>query len=136
VQGAEIPTADVDVTQQRAVVNAFFAAARGGDVDGLVAVLDPDVVLRADFGPKRAAASRVLRGAEAVANQARLGANANAELHPVLVNGSAGVVATVRGRPFSLLAFTIVDGRIVEIDVIGDTERVGRVAAAVLGESA
>jgi RNA polymerase sigma-70 factor (ECF subfamily) len=136
VQGAAVPSTDADVTQQRAVVNAFFAAARAGDVEGLVALLDPDVVLRADFGPKRPAVSRLVRGAEAVANQARLGANPNAELHPVLVNGSAGVVVVLRGLPFSLLAFSVVDGRIVEIDVIGDAERVGRVAAGVLDEPA
>jgi RNA polymerase sigma-70 factor (ECF subfamily) len=136
VQGAEIPAAESDVAQQRAVVNAFFAAARAGDVDALVAVLDPEVVLRADFGPKRAAVSRVIRGPEAVANQARLGANPKAELLPVLVNGSAGVVTILRGRPFSLMAFSVVDGRIVEIDVIGDVDRVRRIAATVLDESA
>jgi RNA polymerase sigma-70 factor (ECF subfamily) len=136
VQGAELPTADPDLTQQRAVVNAFFAAARAGDVESLVAVLDPDVVLRADYGPRRAAASTLVRGAEAVAGQARLGANAAAELVPVLVNGSAGVVVVLRGRPYALLAFTIVEGRIVEIDAIGDGARVGRIAAAVLDESA
>jgi len=135
VQGAEVPSADIDIAQQRTVVNAFFAAARAGDVDALVAVLDPDVVLRADFGPARPAASRIVRGAEAVSAQARLGANPNAKLHPVLVNGSAGVVAELRGRPFSLLAFTVVDGKIVEIDVIADPARVDRVAAGVVGRT-
>jgi RNA polymerase sigma factor (sigma-70 family) len=130
VKGAEIPTPDRDVTRQREVVNAFFAAARAGDFEGLVAVLDPDVVLRADFGPKHPQASRVIRGLAAVAQHAR--PLPGSELHPVMVNGAPGVVVTVRGRPVTILGFTVTRGRIVEIDALGDPERVARVAAAVL----
>ena len=74
----------------------------------------------------------MVRGAEAVARQAKLGARLDAELHPALVNGAAGMVVTIRGRPFALMAFTVAGGRITEIDVIADPKRVGRVAAAVL----
>jgi RNA polymerase sigma-70 factor (ECF subfamily) len=135
VKGAEIPEPDPDLARQREVVDAFFSAARGGDFDALVAVLDPNVVLRADFGPRRPAASTVIRGAAAVARQARLGANPAAQLHPALVNGAAGVVVTVRGRPFVVMAFTVAAGKIVEIDVIGDPDRVRRIAAAVLTDA-
>jgi len=134
VKGAEVPAPDADVARQRAVVDAFFAAARRGDFDALVAVLHPDVVLRADFGPRRAGASTVIRGAAAVAQQARLGASPAAELHPALVNGAAGTVITMRGRPYAVMAFTVASGRIVEIDVIADPERVRNVAATLLGD--
>jgi RNA polymerase sigma factor (sigma-70 family) len=133
VHGAEVPSPDPDIARQREVVDAFFRAARGGDFDALVAVLDPDVVLRADRGARRPAASRVVRGAAAVANQALMFAVPGAELHPTLVNGAAGVVVTVGGRPFAVMGFTVSGGRIVEIDAIADAERVGRIAAAVLG---
>jgi RNA polymerase sigma-70 factor, ECF subfamily len=133
VHGAEVPSPDPDIARQREVVDAFFRAARGGDFDALVAVLDPDVVLRADRGARRPAASRVVRGAAAVANQALMFAVPGAELHPTLVNGAAGVVVTVGGRPFAVMGFTVSAGRIVEIDAIADAERVGRIAAAVLG---
>jgi RNA polymerase sigma-70 factor (ECF subfamily) len=133
VKGADIPAPDPDLARQRDVVDAFFLAARGGDLDALVALLDPDVVLRADFGARRPAASRVVRGAAAVARQAVLGALPGADLHPALVNGAAGAVVTVGGRPFAVLGFTVAEGRILEIDAIADPERVRRVAAAVLG---
>jgi RNA polymerase sigma-70 factor (ECF subfamily) len=132
VKGAEV--VEVDVGRQREVVDAFFAAARGGSFESLVALLHPDVVLRADFGPARPAQSRMVQGAEAVAHQARLGASPAAQLHPALVNGAAGMVVTRRGRPFAVMAFTVAEGRIIEIDVIGDPERVRTVAAAVLAE--
>ena len=135
VKGAKVPEPDPDLARQRVVVDAFFSAARGGDFDALVALLDPNVVLRADFGPWRPAASRVIRGAAAVARQARLGANPAAQLHPALVNGAAGVVVTVRGRPFVVMAFTVAAGKIVEIDVIGDRDRVRRIAAAALTDA-
>ena len=133
VKGADIPAPDPDLARQRDVVDAFFLAARGGDLDALVTLLDPDVVLRADFGARRPAASRVVRGAAAVARQAVLGALPGADLHPALVNGAAGAVVTVGGRPFTVLGFTVAEGRILEIDAIADPERVRRVAAAVLG---
>ena len=131
VKGAAVPPPDPDLGRHRDVVDAFFAAARAGDFTGLVAVLDPDVVLRADFGPRHPKASRVVRGVAAVAEHAR--ALPGARLHPVLVNGAPGVVVTVLGRPFAILGFTVAAGRIVEIDVIADPERVRRIAAGVLG---
>jgi RNA polymerase sigma factor (sigma-70 family) len=130
VRGAEIP--DPDLARQRAVVDAFFLAARGGDFDALVALLHPDVVLRADFGPSRPPASMIVRGAAAVARQARLGANPAALLHPALINGAAGVVITLDGRPHVVMAFTVVNDKVVELDIFADPERVRRVASAVL----
>ncbi len=133
VRGASMPAPDPDPARQRAVVDAFFAAARRGDFDALVAVLHPGVVARADFGAQRPAASVVIRGADAVARQALLGgALPAARLHPVLVNAAPGVVVTVRGRPFAVMSFTVADGKIAEIDTIADPERVRRIAAAVL----
>jgi RNA polymerase sigma factor (sigma-70 family) len=132
VKGVEIPAPDHDLVRQREVVDAFFRAARGGDFEALVAVLDPDVVLRADFGGRRPAAPQVTRGAAAVAKQALIGALPHAELHPALVNGAAGVVVTVRGRSFAILGFTVTNGKIIEIDAIAHPERVARIAAAVL----
>jgi RNA polymerase sigma factor (sigma-70 family) len=134
VRGAAVPAPDPDLARQRVVVDAFFQAARGGDFDALVAVLHPDVVLRSDFGARRPAAPRVVRGAAAVAGQAVLGALPAAQLHPALVNGAAGAVVTIGGRPFAVLGFTVVEGRIVEIDAIADPDRVRRIAAAVLGD--
>jgi RNA polymerase sigma-70 factor (ECF subfamily) len=132
VKGSEVPAPDPDLARQRAVVDAFFTAARGGDFDALVALLHPDVVLRVDFGPGRPSASTVLRGADAVARQARLGANPAAQLHPALINGAAGVVITIDGRPQNLMAFTVADDRVAAIDVIADPERVRRVASSLL----
>ena len=130
VKGADVPAPDPDPSRQRAVVDAFFAAARAGDFEGLVAALDPNVVLRADFGGKRPGASRVIRGVAAVAENAR--PLPGSQLHPVMVNGTPGVIITVRGRPFAIMGFTVAGGRIVEIDAIADPERVRRMAAAVL----
>ncbi|MBB3729728.1 sigma-70 family RNA polymerase sigma factor [Nonomuraea dietziae] len=111
VQGVA-PVPDSDLSRQRKVVDAFLAAARGGDFQALVAVLDPSVVQRAATLGHLA----VLRGAAAVAEQAMTFARVASGAHPVLINGTAGVVAaTPDGRPFSLLAFTIVDDRIVEM---------------------
>jgi RNA polymerase sigma-70 factor (ECF subfamily) len=132
VKGAEGRAPDPDLSRQREVVNAFYRAARGGDVVGLVAVLDPDVVLRSDFGPRRPDAPRVVRGAAAVSEQSLKGALASAEIHPVLVNRAAGAVITVSGRPFAVMGFTVTDGKIIEIDAIADPERVRRIAEAVL----
>jgi RNA polymerase sigma factor (sigma-70 family) len=132
VKGTDIPAPDPDLARQRDVVDAFFLAARGGDFDALVELLDPDVVLRADFGARRPAASRVIHGPAAVARQALMGALPAAQLHPALVNGAAGVVVTVGGRPFAVMGFTVANGRILEIDAIADPERVRRIAATVL----
>ena len=131
VKGAEVPTPDPDLARQRQVVDAFFAAARAGDFDALVQVLDPDVRLRADYGPGREPG--VFSGVRAVAKLARV--PRGAQLHPALVNGTPGAVITRNGRPFSVLAFTVVGGKIVQIDGIRDPDRVRRVAAAVLTET-
>ncbi len=139
VKGAEVPAPDPDLARQRDVVDAFFLAARGGDFDALVAVLDPDVVLRVDAGAKRPAASMVIHGAAAVARQARSGLRAIlarpvVDLRPALVNGAAGVVVTLGGQPMTVMGFTVADGRIAEIDAIADPERVRRIAAAILAD--
>ena len=136
VKGADVPAPDPDLARQRRVVDAFFLAARGGDFDALVAVLDPDVVLRIDAGAERPAASMVVRGAAAVAKQARIGLRAILarpviHLRPALVNGAAGVVVTLGEQPMTVMGFTVAGGRIVEIDAIADPERVRRIAAAV-----
>ena len=128
VQGADVPIPDPDLQRHRQVVDAFFAAGRAGDFAALVKLLDPDVVLRADFGGGRPPA--VFRGVSAVAKLAR--GPLGAQVHPVLVNGTVGRVITIGGRPHSVLAFTIADGKIVEIDAIGEPERVSRIAATVL----
>ncbi len=133
VQGAA-PVPDTDLTRQREVVDAFFAAARDGDFDGLVAVLDPDVVVRSDGGVLRPDASQVVRGAEAVAAQALRFARLSPFVRPAIVNGVAGVVVAPRGRPFSVMAFTVRDGKIVEIDALADPERLSQLDLAVLDD--
>jgi RNA polymerase sigma factor (sigma-70 family) len=135
VQGAEVPAPDPDLARQREVVDAFFSAARGGDFDALVAVLDPDVVLRIDAGVKRPAASMAIHGASAVARQALTGLAAPlrvVDLRPALVNGAAGVIVIGRGRPVTVIGFTVAEGKIAEIDAIADPERVRGITAAVL----
>ena len=134
MRGADLRPPDPDLARQRAVVNAFFRASRAGDFDALLAVLDPDVVLHADAGARRPG-SMVFRGAAAVAGQALFGGRlrGTAELVSVLVNGMAGVVVVIRGRPVALMGFKVVGGRIVEIDAIDDARRVSRIAAAALG---
>jgi len=129
VQDAEIPVPDADVAHQRKVVDAFFAAARAGDFDSLVQVLDPDIVLRADLGPSRPPAE--YRGVTDVARLAR--APRGAQVHPVLVNGQVGTLVTINGRAFSIMAFTVVEDKIVEINAIR-ADRVRRLAATLLPE--
>jgi RNA polymerase sigma-70 factor, ECF subfamily len=133
VRSADLPTPERDLARQRRAVDAFFRAARGGEFDTLVALLDPDVVLRADAGAWRPALSVVVRGAEEVAGQAVRFAMPHAELRPVLVSGSAGVVVTVRGRPFSIMGFTVSGDRIVAIDTLADPERVATCLATATG---
>ncbi|MEU7135082.1 RNA polymerase sigma factor SigJ [Streptomyces sp. NPDC046261] len=130
VQGAA-PAPDTDLTRQREVVDAFLAAARGGDLEALVAVLDPEVVARSDGGTLRPGA--VLRGAATVAGQALTFARFAEFAHPATVNGAAGVVAVTAGTPVSVMAFTVTDGRIVEIDILTDPERLSRLDLTVLG---
>lgn len=134
VRGAEVHAPDADLAAQHALVDAFFAAAHAGDFDALVAVLDPDVVLRSDGGTARPAASVVLRGAAAVAGRALQVAQPSALKRPVLVNGAAGVVITVGGRPVSVMGFTVSRGKIVEIDAIVDPERLSRLDLAVFDD--
>ncbi|HEX6673766.1 MAG TPA: RNA polymerase sigma factor SigJ [Actinomycetes bacterium] len=127
------PAPDGDLTRQRKVVDAFFAAARDGDFDALVAVLDPDVVLRSDGGAARPAATVVVHGAAAVARQALTFARLSPFVRPALVNGVAGVVVAPRGRPFSVMGFTVRDGKIVAIDGLADPERLRDLDLTVLG---
>jgi RNA polymerase sigma factor (sigma-70 family) len=118
---AEKAVPDVDLNGQREVVEAFVAAAREGDFDRLVQVLDPDVVLRADLGP--AGESREVRGARAVAGQALFYSRLGLTMKPVLVNGAVGTVTFKDGQPFSVGAVTVRGGKIVEMDILADTER-------------
>jgi len=128
VRGAEIPQPAPDLARQRQVVNAFYAAARTGGFDALVQVLDPDVVLRTDFGATRP--PTVARGAATVAGQAR--APRGGQLRPALVNGMIGAVITQDGQPYSIMAFTVAGDKIVRIDILRDPDRVHRLASAVL----
>ncbi|HLK01744.1 MAG TPA: sigma-70 family RNA polymerase sigma factor [Streptosporangiaceae bacterium] len=123
VQGAEVTVPEADIGRQREAADAFFAAARHGDLDGLLLVLDPNVVLRTDSGMARRDDSVLVRGAEAVAGRALMFADPAALVRPVLVNGAAGAVVTVAGRPVSVIGFTVRRGKIAEIDVIGDPYR-------------
>jgi ketosteroid isomerase-like protein len=134
VRGAA-PVPDADLARQRAVVDAFMAASRGGDFDALLAVLDPDVVLRGDRGAVPAGASRVVRGARAVAEQAfGYGRWLGRFARPALVNGAAGAVVAPHGRPVSVMGFTVAGGRIVEIDILADPERLRRLDLAFLDD--
>ena len=120
VQGAA-SAPQPDRARQRAVVDAFFAAARDGDFDALVAVLDPDVVLRADGG--RVDTSTLVRGAAAVAGNAMMYSSGAPWVRPALVNGAAGVVVVPPGGPVAVIAFTVVGDRIVAIDALTDPSR-------------
>jgi ketosteroid isomerase-like protein len=128
VRGAAVP--DTDLRRQRAVVEAFLAAARGGDFEALLAVLDPEVVLRADHAAVAAGAAREVRGAPAVAGtfsgRARFATAA-------LVDGAAGAVWAPGGRPRVVFGFTITDGRIVEIELLADPERLAGLDLVPLG---
>jgi RNA polymerase sigma factor (sigma-70 family) len=130
VRGAA-PVPDADLAAQRRVVDAFFAAARDGDFEALVAVLHPDVVSRGDGGP---GASAVARGAREVAARALTFARLAPFVRPALVNGAAGVVVAPHGEPFSVMGFTVVGGKIVEIDAITDPARLRELDLAVLDD--
>jgi RNA polymerase sigma factor (sigma-70 family) len=123
---------DVDLETQREVVDAFIAAARDGDFDRLVAVLDPDVVVRADFGPARGL--QEVRGAAAVARQALGYARLALEMRPALINGVAGGVSFLHGQPFSIAAVTVRNGKIVELDFFNDPERLRLLDLTVLDD--
>jgi RNA polymerase sigma factor (sigma-70 family) len=131
VRGASTERPDRDRRREREVVDAFLAAVRGGDFDALLAVLDPDVVLRSDGGG--VGPTHVVRGARNVAGGAVTYSTLarTGRLEPVLVNGDAGVaVFDQHGRPISLMAFAVADGRIVEMNVLVDRERLGALWSA------
>jgi RNA polymerase sigma-70 factor (ECF subfamily) len=123
---AERTEPDVDLARQREVVDAFFAAAREGDFDALVAVLHPEVVLRSDGGEARPSANHVIRGAAEVAGRAMTFAHLSPFVRPVLVNGVAGVLVAPQGKPFSVMAFTVAGGRVAAIDALADPARLER----------
>jgi len=125
-------TPDADVEVQRSVVDAFVAAARDGDFHGLVAVLDPEVVLRADAGAMPGGGSTEVRGAENVARRAQSFSRLGLLRVPVLVNGAPGLVCMLDGKPFSIMAFTVRGGKIAEIDILRDPERLKQLDLAVL----
>jgi RNA polymerase sigma-70 factor, ECF subfamily len=129
VQG-EKPLPDADLDTQRKVADAFLTAARDGDFEALLEVLDPDVVLRADLG--LAGESREVRGAAAVAGQALAYSQLGLLVQPALVNGAAGAVSILDGEPFSVGSFTIRGGKIVEIDILADPERLRQLDLTIL----
>ena len=121
---------DADLAAQWEVVEAFLAAARGGDFDALVAVLDPDVEVRADGGV--AGITQHIRGAATVARQALMFSSIGLTMRRALVNGAAGMVSFRDGRPFSLCALTIKNGRIAKMNFLTDPERLAALDLAVL----
>jgi RNA polymerase sigma factor (sigma-70 family) len=129
---AERAVPDADFETQREVVDAFLAAARDGDFDRLVALLDPDVVVRVDFGP--VGGSRETRGAAAVARQALGYARLGLDMRPALINGVPGGVAFLHGQPFSIGAITVRSGKIVELDFLNDPERLHRLDLSIFDD--
>jgi RNA polymerase sigma-70 factor (ECF subfamily) len=134
VRGVGAPAPRPDTGGQREVVNAFFAAARDGDFDALIAVLDPDVVLRTDGGTARPDATGVVRSAAAVARRTLMTAQPASLKRPALVNGAAGVVVTMGGQPIAVLGFTVSGGKIAEINAITDPGRLRRLDLAILDD--
>ena len=131
VRGAAVPS-EADLAAQWEVVDAFLAAARNGDFDALLAVLDPQVVLRADGGAT--GLSREVHGAETVAGQALMWSRVDLSMRRALINGAAGIVSTRGGQPFSVGAITVRDGKIVEIDILADPERLRRLDFSMLDD--
>jgi RNA polymerase sigma-70 factor (ECF subfamily) len=131
VRGAA-PAPDADLAAQWEVIEAFLAAARDGNFEALIAVLDPDVVLRADGG--LTGLSQHVQGAETVAGQALLWSRVDLTMRRALINGAAGLISIREGRPFSVGAFTIKQGKIVEIDILADPERLAWLDLTVLDE--
>ena len=132
VRGAAVHAPDPDIGRQWEVVDAFFAATRRGDFDALVAVLDPDVVLRSDGGTALPEVSVVLHGPAAVVGHGRKIHDPAAVLRPVLVNGAVGMVVILRGQLVAVAGFTVSRGKVVEIDVLADPERLARLDLASL----
>jgi RNA polymerase sigma-70 factor (ECF subfamily) len=123
------PAEDADLGQQRELVDAFLAASREGDFEGLLAVLDPDVVFRIDAGGVGPRAREPVTGAEAVARQVLARGRPFARFaRPAIVNGAAGVVVAPAGRPMAVVGFTTARGRIVAIDLIADREKLQRLS--------
>jgi RNA polymerase sigma-70 factor (ECF subfamily) len=120
------PEPDRDLARQRRVVDAFFAASRDGDFDALLEILDPDVELRIDGGALRAEASLVLHGGDAVAAHTATYSKLYPFVRPALVNGAAGALVVPHGRVFSVMAFTVTNGRIAQIDALLDPERLAQ----------
>jgi RNA polymerase sigma factor (sigma-70 family) len=123
-----VPDADLDT--QRRVVDAFLAAARDGDFEALLEVLDPDVVLRADLGP--VGGSREVRGARAVAGQALFYSRLGLVMRTALINGAVGAVGTLDGEPYSVGGITVRGGKIVAIDILADPERLRQIDLTIL----
>jgi RNA polymerase sigma-70 factor (ECF subfamily) len=130
VQG-ESPVPDADLDAQREVLDAFLAASREGDFDRLVALLDPDVVVRGDFGPE---GTRETRGARAVAGQALFFSGLGLVVRPALINGAVGAVSTLDGELFSVGGITVRGGKIVEIDILADPERLRQLDLTILDD--
>jgi RNA polymerase sigma factor (sigma-70 family) len=131
VQGAAVPDADADLSRQREIVDALLAAARGGDFETLVALLDPDVVLRSDAAAVKAGAEQEVRGAPAVAGQF----SGRAQVaRPALVDGVMGIVWAPGGRPRVVFDLTITGQRIAGIDVVADPERLGELDVVLLDD--
>lgn len=126
------PLPDSDLPAQWEIVEAFLAAARRGDFEALLAVLDPDVVLRADAG--LTGLSRHVQGAETVARQASMWSQVGLTMKRALLNGAAGLVSIRDGRPFSVAAVTVRGGRIVEMDILADPERLAKLELAILDD--
>jgi RNA polymerase sigma-70 factor (ECF subfamily) len=125
---------DVDLARQRVVVDAFLAAAREGDFNALLEVLDPDVVLRADSGALPSPPSRLVRGAREVAGLALAFSDLAPSSRPALVNGAAGIVVAPEGRVLAVFGVTVKRGRIVEFDILGDPERLAQLDLVVLDD--
>ena len=125
---------DADLARQRAVVDAFLAAAREGDFNALLEVLDPDVVLRADAGALPSPPSRLVQGAREVAQLALAFSDLARSSRPALVNGAAGIVVAPEGRVYSVFGVTIKHDKIVEFDILGDPERLAQLDLVVLGD--
>ncbi|MEU4192709.1 RNA polymerase sigma factor SigJ [Kribbella sp. NPDC026611] len=132
VQGA--PASDGDVSRQRAIVEAFMAASRGGDFAALLALLDPDVVLRADAGAASAdfagpAVSKLVRGARAVVEQALMFSRMTPYNSIATINGEPGVITVVNGRLMGVMAFTVTNGKITELTILADVDRLRNLPA-------
>jgi hypothetical protein len=126
------PTADGDRARERELVDAFLAAAREGNFEGLLTVLDPQVVLRIDTGSLPSRTPKLVHGAEAVARQALAFARLGQAERPVLVNGAIGIVNAPGGQVAAVMGMTVTNGRIVEIDILADRSRLHRLDSALL----